>query len=73
MMHPVIAHQVAKTVVRERVKQAEMVRMAREARTAKMLAHTGSEPQGEEPASRTGKFLTDASKWVRTRFTPASA
>ena len=72
-MHPVIAHQVARTVVRERVKQAEMVRMAREARAAEMSAHCDSEPQGEEPASRAGKFIANASKWVKTRVTPASA
>jgi hypothetical protein len=66
-MHPVAAQQVVKTVVDERVKQAEMVRMAQQAR----VAETPS--RGGRPSRRAEKLLTDASDWVRARITSASA
>jgi hypothetical protein len=70
-MHPVIAHQVGKAVVSDRVKRAGQARMVRQARAARM-SERGAQV-GEEPSGKAGNFLADAGEWVRSRIASASA
>jgi hypothetical protein len=66
-MHPVAAQYLANTIVDERVKQAEMVRLAQQARAAE------TPERGERPSRTAERLLADASKWVKARIASTSA
>jgi hypothetical protein len=66
-MHPVVAYQVAKSVVNERVKRAEMVRLAQQARAAQMSE------RGEQSPNKAEKLLSDARQWFEARIASPSA
>jgi hypothetical protein len=70
-MNPVVAHQVGKSIVNDRVKQAETARMAQQARKARMSER--SEARAERASDKASRLLAGASNWVRTRITSASA
>jgi hypothetical protein len=69
-MHPIAAHQVGKSIVDDRVKRAEIVRMARQAREARMPERSKAH---DVAPGKAGKLLADAGEWIKTRITPASA